>query len=296
MSPSALSAQPSKVRLVLITGVSGAGKSSAVKTFEDLGYYCIDNLPMTLLRPLLTSPSQHVPDAARVAVVTDVRSPGLIADLPELLGSLDRSVVDPFLLFLDTSDEVLIRRYSETRRKHPLATKGSVIDGISRERELLTELRGLADRIMVTTDWNVHDIRDEVMREFGEDSASGAGLVVSMVSFGFKRGIPYGSDLLFDVRYLPNPHFIEELKPHSGLDDAVRTFLEAQRSFCELRDRLVDLLEFLLPQFQQENRSYLTVSIGCTGGRHRSVAMVEALAQELGVRWRVRVSHRDVGR
>lgn len=282
-----------KVQLVLITGVSGAGKSSAAKALEDLGFYCIDNLPLSLLRPLLTAPWEHVPGVERVAIVTDVRAPGLVADLPGLLESLDRSAVEPFLLFLDTADEVLLRRYTETRRKHPMAEKGSVIDGIRQERELLIELRGQADRVMMTSDWTVHEIRDEVIREFG-GGAEREGFVVSLVSFGFKRGIPYGSDLMFDVRYLPNPHFIKELRAQSGLDPEVRAFLEANSSFTELESRLGELLEFLLPRFQAENRSYLTVSIGCTGGRHRSVAMVEALAQRLGGQWGIRASHRDV--
>lgn len=285
------------IQLVLITGVSGAGKSSAMNALEDLGYYCIDNLPLTLLRPLLAAPKEHLAGAQRVAIVTDSRAPGLVDDLPGLLQSIDRSSMEPFLLFLDTTDEVLVRRYSETRRKHPLAGDGLVIDGIRREREMLTELRGLADRVMVTSDWTVHDMRAEVVREFGGGQDVTRGPQISLVSFGFKRGIPYGADLMFDVRFLPNPYFSEELRPLSGMDEPVQTFLEEKQEYRELRERLLDLLGFLLPRFERENRAYLTVAIGCTGGRHRSVRLVEDLHAALASdEWTVRISHRDVHR
>ena len=285
------------IQLVLITGVSGAGKSSAMNALEDLGYYCIDNLPVSLLRPLLAAPKEHLAGSHRVAIVTDSRAPGLVDDLPELLRGIDRSRIEPFLLFLDTTDEVLVRRYSETRRKHPLAGDGLVIDGIRREREMLTELRGLADRVMVTSEWTVHDMRAEVVREFGGGQDSVRGPQISLVSFGFKRGIPYGADLMFDVRFLPNPYFSEELRPLSGMDEPVHDFLESKEEYRELRERLLDLLGFLLPRFERENRAYLTVAIGCTGGRHRSVRLVEDLHAALAAEdWTVRISHRDVHR
>lgn len=268
-----------------------------MNALEDLGYYCIDNLPVTLLRPLLAAPREHLAGAQRVAIVTDSRAPGLVDDLPGLLQSIDRSRIEPFLLFLDTTDEVLVRRYSETRRKHPLAGDGLVIDGIRREREMLTELRGLADRVMVTSDWTVHDMRAEVVREFGGGQDVRRGPQISLVSFGFKRGIPYGADLMFDVRFLPNPYFSEELRPLSGMDEPVQSFLEEKDEYRELRRRLLDLLGFLLPRFERENRAYLTVAIGCTGGRHRSVRLVEDLHAALASDdWTVRISHRDVHR
>jgi UPF0042 nucleotide-binding protein len=285
------------VRLVLITGLSGSGKSSVAKCLEDLGYFCIDNLPATLLRPLLQEPRAHIPNGRRIAVVADTRNPNLIQELPEMLRQIDRSLIDPLVLFLEASDEILVRRFSETRRRHPLAPDGPVLDGISREREALAELRGMADRVWNSTEWTIHEIRAEVYRELSPEDLEHAGLTVTLVSFGFKRGLPLGSDLVFDVRYLPNPYFVPELKEQTGLDQPILDYLDASEEFGALTTRLGELLDFLLPRFKQENRSYLTVAIGCTGGRHRSVAVVERLADRLAKeRWPVRVLHRDIKR
>ncbi len=284
-----------RVQVILITGLSGAGKSSVAKCLEDLGYYCLDNLPVTLLRDLLEAPREHIPAADRIAVVTDARTPGLAETLPELLAGVDRAAIDPFVLFLDTSDEVLLRRYSETRRRHPLAPSGLVSEGIQRERQALEDVRALADKVMNTSEWTIHEIRRQIDQEFGDRRADQAGLTVNLISFGFKRGIPPGSDLLFDVRYLPNPYFVPELRLLSGLDREIVEFLRSKPEFGELEERLFKLLEFLLPNFSRELRSYLTIGIGCTGGRHRSVAMAEALASRLAAaNWNVRISHRDV--
>jgi UPF0042 nucleotide-binding protein len=198
---------------------------------------------------------------------------------------------------LEASDEVLTRRFSETRRRHPLAKEGPVIDGIRAEREVLAELRGIADRIFNSSEWTIHEIRAEVNRQFAPSGVRAAGMNVSLVSFGFKHGIPYGTDLLFDVRYLPNPHFVPELRELSGQDAPVLDYLRAETDYGELLERLSDLLLYLLPRFARENRSYLTVAIGCTGGRHRSVAICDQLAVELrGHDWNVLVHHRDVAR
>jgi RNase adapter protein RapZ len=289
--------KPARIQLVLITGMSGSGKSSVAKTLEDLGYYCVDNLPVTLLRSFLEDPPAHLPEIARVAVVADVRAPGVAAELPELIAGLDRNRVTPVLLFLDTSDEVLVRRYSETRRRHPLSEDEPVIEAIRKERALLADLRGLADRVFDTSEWTIHEVRAEVAREFSPERWARSGLSVSLVSFGFKHGIPYGADMVFDVRYLPNPHFVPELQPLSGLDAPVLDFLAQAEEFELLAARLEELLEFLLPRFDAENRSYLTVGIGCTGGRHRSVALVERLAARLHEgNWTVRAVHRDIDR
>jgi UPF0042 nucleotide-binding protein len=205
--------------------------------------------------------------------------------------------VKPTLLFLDTSDEVLLRRYSETRRRHPLSEDDPVIESIRRERALLADVRGMADLVFDTTEWTIHEMRAGVTREFSPERYARSGLAVSLISFGFKHGIPYGSDMVFDVRYLPNPHFVPELRPLSGLDRPVLEFFAQEPEFDQLVDQLGGLLEFLLPRFTAENRSYLTVGIGCTGGRHRSVAIVERLAGRLYDNdWTVRAVHRDIDR
>jgi UPF0042 nucleotide-binding protein len=284
-------------KLVLITGLSGSGKSIVAKCFEDLGYYTVDNLPLPLLRRFLYDPLEHVPGVDRIAVVTDVRAPGFAVEFPRLLREMDRANVDVTLLFLEASDEVLVRRFSETRRPHPLATDAPVIEGIRRERELLAPLRERADMVFDTSQWSVHEIRNQVYREFATHPGEEPGMVLSLVSFGFKHGIPPGTDLLFDVRYLSNPHFVPGLREQTGQDAAVLEYLRKQPDFEEIVERLTDLLVHLLPRYRRENRSYLSVAVGCTGGRHRSVAVCERLKTELEERgWPARLIHRDIAR
>ncbi len=284
-----------RVKLVLITGMSGSGKSVVARGFEDLDYYTVDNLPLPLLRQFLEDPARHVPGHDRIAVVTDVRAPGFADELPRLFREIDRARIEPTLLFLEASNEVLIRRFSETRRPHPLAGDGSAIEGIRHERDLLTELRALADRVLDSSELTIHEIRSQVFREFSHGVEPG--MAVSLTSFGFKRGIPYGTDLLFDVRYLPNPHFVPGLREKTGQDEEVVTYLEALPDYGELVDRLADLLGFLLPKFRGENRSYLSIAVGCTGGRHRSVAVCEKLRGKLDeVGFPARVIHRDIAK
>ena len=284
------------VRLFVITGLSGSGKSTVARCFEDLGYHCIDNLPLPLLRHLVQEPAAAAPSLEAIVLVTDLRTPGLADELPRLLDEANPLLVDPVLLFLDSSDDVLVRRYSETRRRHPLTEVGErVIDGIRREREMLSELRGRASRVFDTTDSTIHELRAAIYNEFA--SSDSGGLTVNIVSFGFKFGVPAGADLMFDVRFLPNPYFVAELREKPGTDPAVQEFLTGHDSFGELVDRLENLLAYLLPKFRDENRSYLTVGIGCTGGRHRSVAVSEAVADRLAAgAWQVRLQHRDVER
>ena len=249
-----------------------------------------------MLRTFLGDPLAQVGDRRLIAVVTDVRAPRSAEVLPKLLERIDRRRFELTVLFLEAAEGVLLRRYSETRRSHPIGLgERPVIDGIRREKELLAPLRGLADLILDTSDWSVHDVRREIHREFAE--GRGASLTVSLVSFGFKHGIPAGSDLVFDVRFLPNPYFIPELREQSGRDDAVQEFFADQDDFSDLTARLEDLLSFLLPRYQQENRSYLSLAIGCTGGRHRSVALCEHLGPRLeAFGWSVRLRHRDIDR
>lgn len=288
-------ARPERVRLVLITGLSGSGKSVVARGFEDLDYYTVDNLPLPLLQQFLAHPAENVPGHDRIAVVTDVRAPGFADELPRLLREIDRTKIEPTLLFLEASDEVLVRRFSESRRPHPLAADGSAIDGIRHERELLAELRAQADRILDSSEMTIHEIRGQIFREFSFGVEPG--MAVNLVSFGFKRGIPYGTDLLFDVRFLPNPHFVAGLREKTGQDAEVVAFLDQQPDYAELVERLAGLLAFLMPKYRDENRSYLSVAVGCTGGRHRSVAVCEKLGGKLAeLGFPSRVIHRDIGK
>ncbi|MCL4836368.1 MAG: RNase adapter RapZ [Thermoanaerobaculia bacterium] len=294
---SATGAPARRIRLALITGLSGSGRSSVAKCLEDLGYYCVDNLPLPLLRDLLTRPDELCEGRDRIAVVADVRTPGFEREFPSVLAGIDTERFDPTLVFLEASDEVLIRRFSETRRPHPLAPDAPPSEGIRRERQLLENLRSRADLVLDTSEWSIHEIRSVIHREFAELGGEGHQMLVSVISFGFKYGIPYGSDLLFDVRFLPNPHFVEGLRERTGLEAPVQDFLDRQADFPDLLDRLGDLLGYLLPRYQRENRSYLSIAVGCTGGRHRSVAVAERLAGTLAeAGWSVRLLHRDVER
>lgn len=288
-----------KIRLVLITGLSGSGKSSVAKCFEDLGYYCIDNLPLPLLREFLSRPLELGEGHEKISVVTDVRAAGFAAEFPRLVAEMDRRHLSVTLLFLEASEDALVRRFSETRRPHPLAGDRPLLDGIRQERELLAEVRGVADLVLDTSDWSIHEVRNQVFREFAGESSdpSLTGPVVSVVSFGFKHGIPQGTDLLFDVRFMSNPHFVPELQDLTGQDAAVRQFLTKLDDYHELLQKVEELLLFLLPRFSRENRSYVSVAVGCTGGRHRSVAVAEELANRLqNAQWSVRVIHRDIAR
>jgi UPF0042 nucleotide-binding protein len=263
--------------LVLITGLSGSGKSTVAKCFEDLGFYCVDNLPLPLLRQFLHDPFAQVEGHRRIAVVTDVRAPGFAREFPPLVAELDRAQIHPTLLFLEASEDALVRRFSETRRPHPLAVDRGAIEGIRQEREMLADVKGAADIVLDTSDWSIHEARDEVYRAFAAAPGEEPSLAVSLVSFGFKHGIPSGADLLFDARFLANPHFVPELRPLTGRDAPVREYLEAIPDYEDFVNRLEDFLGYLLPRYQKENRAYLSVGVGCTGGHHRSVAVVEEL-------------------
>lgn len=278
-------------RTVVITGLSGSGKSSAAKCFEDAGYYCVDNLPLKLLERLLLEHETLVPDHECIAVVADVRSPGFVEKFPAVLDGSPESI----LIFFEASDDTLVRRFSETRRPHPLAQDRTVAAGIRAERALLSPLRARADLVVDTGEWSVHDLRQHIFREYAAMVTSN--LVVSVISFGFKFGIPTGADLLFDLRFLPNPYFVPGLREKTGVDPEVQDFLNSEAEFGEVQAKLEELIRFLLPRYQRENRSYLTIAIGCTGGRHRSVAMTEALAKILrSENQSIQINHRDITR
>jgi len=284
------------IRFVVITGLSGAGKSYAIKCFEDLGYFCVDNLPTTLIPTFAELCAESSRDIRKIALGVDVREGEYLAHLIDALKELRASGHRPEVLFLEAADETLVRRYHESRRRHPLAGEGSVLDGIRAERRALAHLREEADRIIDTTGLTVHQLKDRLIESYAAREAR-EGLTVSLVSFGFKHGIPYDADLVFDVRFLPNPHFVEELRQLDGRDPAVQKFVFAHDESRELLGRFEDLVRFLLPLYRREGKAYLTVAIGCTGGRHRSVTLVESLrtfVEALGVVPIVR--HRDLDR
>jgi UPF0042 nucleotide-binding protein len=283
-------------RFVVLTGLSGSGKSQAIRALEDLGYFCVDNLPVTLLPMLAELTLRAGSEISRAAVVVDVREGRMLDELPRVYRKLKTMRnLNPVLIFLEAADEVLLRRFSETRRPHPLAPDRSAAEGIREERSRMKPIRRLADHVVDTSALTVHELR-HAFRGVEAGRAPGSQLVVTILSFGFKHGIPVDSDLLFDVRFLPNPHFVPQLRPHTGRDREVRAFLDKSPATHEFLEHTLNLLRFLIPQYVTEGKTYLTVGIGCTGGRHRSVAVAEALRKGLskipGVQLRVR--HRDI--
>jgi UPF0042 nucleotide-binding protein len=283
-------------RIVLVTGLSGAGKSTATKALEDLGYFCIDNLPVMLLPKLLDLVSHGTSDEVqRLAIVVDAREGRFLDATPAALEEVRREGHLLEVVFFDCADDALLRRFSETRRRHPLSPEGTVQDGIAEERRMLAQLRLLADQIIDTTRMNVHELRDVITAKFGGPGQDDK-LNLTLLSFGFRNGIPPASDLVFDVRFLPNPYFVEGLKPHPGTDPRVAAWVLERMQTQEFLARLESLLQFLIPQYRAEGKSYLTVSIGCTGGRHRSVALAEELGRRLTEKHRanVKITHRDV--
>jgi UPF0042 nucleotide-binding protein len=283
-------------RFVVLTGVSGSGKSQAIRALEDLGYFCVDNLPVTLLPMLAALTLRAGTEIARAAVVVDVREGKLLGQFPGIYRKLKgMRGLNPVLIFLDASERTLVRRFSETRRPHPLAPDRSALEGIREERKAMSAIRRMADHIIDTSEMTVHELR-HTFTGVASGRAPGTQLVVTILSFGFKHGIPVDSDLLFDVRFLPNPHFVPTLRPHTGRDAEVVRYLNRSDTTREFLDRTLNLLKFLVPQYVHEGKSYLTIGIGCTGGRHRSVAIAEALKKGLsGIKdVQVRVKHRDI--
>jgi len=281
-------------RFVILTGLSGSGKTQAIRALEDLGYFCIDNLPTQLIPTMAELSIRDEAGPDKVAIVVDVREGGFLAQFPRVYRKLKASSVTPTLIFLEASHSALVRRFSETRRPHPLAPDRSVSEGISEERRKLNAIRSMADLILDTSNLTVHELRD-IFMGMSRGGEAKAEMVVNLVSFGFKNGVPVDADVVFDVRCLPNPHFVPGLRGLTGRDPAVVRYMRRHGSTREFLDRLSSFLTFALPQYVHEGKSYLTVAVGCTGGRHRSVMIVEALKKSLakvkGVRLRVR--HRD---
>jgi len=285
------------IRFVIITGLSGAGKSYAIKCLEDLGYFCVDNLPTTLIPTFAELCANSSRGIQAIALGVDVREGEYLVNMVETIEELRSRGHRVDVLFLEASDETLVRRYHETRRRHPLAGEGNVLDGIRAERKALAHLREIANRVIDTTSLTVHQLKDQMVHSYGPLAAKGGGLTVSLVSFGFKHGVPYDADLVFDVRFLPNPHFVDRLRALDGRDPAVEEFVMSFSESRELLSRLEGLLKFLLPLYEREGKAYLTVAIGCTGGRHRSVMLVEALRSFLtGLGLSPIVRHRDLDR
>ncbi|HMH49305.1 MAG TPA: RNase adapter RapZ [Candidatus Acidoferrum sp.] len=284
------------ITFVVLTGMSGAGKSFAIKCLEDMGFFCVDNLPTTLIPTFadLVARTQQTPP--RVALGVDVRAGEYLRHLIEAIDALRARDHRVEVLFLEAGDETLVRRYHETRRRHPLAGEGQVLDGIRAERRALADLREIADRIIDTSALNVHQFKDQLVTLYGSP-VTRTGLATALISFGFKHGIPIDADLVFDIRFLPNPHFVPELRPLDGRDARVREFIFKHEESRELLRRLQHLLDFLLPAYQREGKAYLTIAVGCTGGRHRSVSLVEELRRSLEERgFPPSVVHRDIDR
>src|SRR3982075_363137 len=275
---------------IVVTGLSGAGKSQAAKVFEDLGYYILDNLPPALMGSTLDVARKG--GHPRVAMVVDARSGALFTDAAAQLQRLDDAGTRPHVLFFDASDEVLLRRYSETRHRHPLETTGGVQPSIEGERRLLVDLRARADKVIDTTHLTVKDLRDTLHSLYGEGSV---GMLVQLISFGYKFGLPPSADLVFDVRFMENPFYIERLRPLTGSDEPVREFVLGHHATVAFLDRLMPLLEFALPRYEDEKKARLGIAFGCTGGRHRSRAMADEVARRLRSSWagEVVVDHRD---
>jgi RNase adapter protein RapZ len=291
---SAKSATRSRKELVILTGISGAGKASALKAFEDLGYQAVDNLPLELMQEFagLVAKSKEI---ERAAIVVDVREGQALDRLPEIIKFVKR-VLPTRVVFLDAQDQVLVRRYSETRRPHPLRRSESVSRSVAEERQMLDTVRNVADTLIDTSRFNVHELREEILKRFGRGDQSER-LLVSCLSFGFKNGVPLDADLVFDVRFLPNPHFVPEFREKTGLDRKVVEFVKSFPQTGEFLDKVADMMRYLMPHYVKEGKSYLTIGFGCTGGQHRSVMMAEEIAKRLSKAGYVaKAVHRDMPR
>lgn len=281
------------MEVVIITGMSGAGKSASSDIFEDLGYYTLDNMPPSLLLSFIDLTTKSKKKINKIACVVDIRGGEFFADLMKSITLLKNQSIDVKILYLDASDEILIRRYKEHRRPHPLALNGNISQGISNERELLSEVRNSADSIINTSNLTLGELRRKILSAFSLKDVD-TKLAISVVSFGFKHGILLDADLIFDVRFLPNPYYIEELKKSSGLNTDIKEYVFGFEEANEFLDKLVDMMEFLIPKYSKEGKTNLVIGIGCTGGKHRSVAIAQALTTRLeGNGEKVYVSHRD---
>ncbi len=283
-----------KIHIVVISGLSGSGKSTAVKALEDLGFFCVDNLPLVLVKTFADL-CRHSAGLSKVAFVADVREREFLKEFPTIYGELVDEGTLVEILFLEASDEELVNRFQETRRRHPLAPEGDLTKGIQRERKELSDIRNLAKHILDTSVLTVHDLRREVNRLFTGSTKSFT-MTLTLISFGYRHGLPEHADVTVDVRFLPNPNFVDELRALNGLDPAVAEYVLSYPETQTFMTKFFDLIDFLVPLYEKEGKAYLNIGIGCTGGRHRSVVIVQALAGYLEQRHaHVRVEHRDIG-
>lgn len=286
------------MRLVIVTGLSGAGKSTALKMLEDARYFCVDNLPIPLVSKFVSlMAGMQGEDVQNAAIGIDARSGRSLRELEQVLDQLSESGYEFEILFLDAEDRVLVKRYKESRRSHPLSMYGRVDEGIQQEREKMHFLKERADYIIDTTHLLARELKKEVNRIFVDNGKFG-NMVISVLSFGFKYGIPDDADLVFDVRFLPNPYYIDELRPHTGMDDDVYGYVMDSPAAGEFADKLTDMIRFLIPNYVKEGKTSLVIAIGCTGGRHRSVTLARVLHERLQetAEYGIRLEHRDIGK
>lgn len=283
------------IQIVIITGMSGAGKTVAMQSFEDLGYFCVDNLPPALIPKFVDLINSSNGKTNKVALVMDLRGRRFFDDLFEVIDLIGHSPelnLTMQILYLDAEDSQLVQRYKETRRSHPLAPKGLLLDGIKLEREMLEDMKGRSQQIIDTTGLKPVELRERIIQSFS--SVEPHPFSVNFLSFGFKYGIPIDADLVFDVRFLPNPHYIDHMRPKTGLDEEVSSYVLKWSETKQFIEKLTDLLTFMLPQYKREGKSQIVIGIGCTGGKHRSVTLVEYYKRAFSKKFIVHVSHRDI--
>jgi UPF0042 nucleotide-binding protein len=284
------------MRVVIISGLSGSGKSTALRALEDIGFFCVDNLPVVLLPKFLEIQSDPAKQIAQVAMVMDLRERGFLEKYPRIFTRLKEKGYRIEILFFDAADEAILHRFSETRRSHPLAPCGSLMDGVSLEREKLSSLKGMADKVFDTTSCNVHQLKDIVQRYF-LGASPGKRLVINVTSFGYRYGLPGDADMVLDVRFIPNPHFVEELRFCDGHDPRVRDYVLETQENKNFVGKLFDLMAFLIPLYEKEGKSRFNIALGCTGGHHRSVVIANHLGAYFADKgYFVNIAHRDIGK
>ena len=279
--------------LLIISGLSGSGKSTAVRVLEDLGYYCVDNIPPTLLPTFIELCKKSDKEINKVALVIDIREKVSFESTPQVIQELRQKGYIVDIIFLESTDPVLVKRYKETRRKHPLSKDGNILEGISKEREMLEELKSLSSYKIDTSELNVHQLSDIIKNKFNQSDTQN--ILLNIMSFGFKYGIPNDADMIFDVRFLPNPHFVESLRNLNGTDEEVIDFIMNQNESVEFIKKFTDFLDYLIPNFEKEGKSYLTIAIGCTGGKHRSVAITNKVSEHFNSLSPL-IRHRDISK